>query len=151
MATPNKRKWSWTLWAIPLVIVLGGAAFYGIRMMLPPPDDLDLARTQASEKGAFTATIEPGAEPIGINQIHTWTIDVDMADGTPIEPAAITVDGGMPQHGHGLPTVPQVTRNLGDGKFEVEGMKFNMPGWWVVNVHVATPSGEDKATFNLTL
>jgi hypothetical protein len=74
-----------------------------------------------------------------------------MADGTPIEPAAITVDGGMPQHGHGLPTVPQVTRNLGDGKFEVEGMKFNMPGWWVVNVHVATPSGQDKATFNLTL
>ncbi|HHY48964.1 MAG TPA: auxin-binding protein, partial [Alphaproteobacteria bacterium] len=43
------------------------------------------------------------------------------------------------------------TENLGDGRFSVEGMKFNMPGWWVVNIHVQTPGGEDTATFNLNL
>lgn len=149
--TRTKRKFTWVFWALPVVLVLGLAAYFGLRMMAPPPADLDLARTKASEKGTFTATIEPGAEPISINELHGWTISVEMADGTPVDPSAIKVDGGMPQHGHGLPTAPQVTRELGDGRFEVEGMKFNMPGWWVVNVHVATAAGEDTATFNLTL
>jgi hypothetical protein len=57
----------------------------------------------------------------------------------------------MPQHGHGLPTEPRVTRGLGDGKFEVEGLEFSMTGWWVVNVHVETAFGQDEATFNFNL
>jgi hypothetical protein len=143
----SRRKWTWVLWAAPLIVILGaGAALFGM-MMGPPPADLDLGRTQLSENGLFTATIEPGIDPIAINQIHTWTIEVEMVDGSALKPDAIKVDGGMPQHGHGMPTAPQVTRDLGDGRFAVEGMKFNMPGWWVVNVHV----GDETATFNLTL
>jgi hypothetical protein len=143
----SRRKWTWVLWAAPLIVILGaGAAWLGM-MMGPPPADLDLGRTQLSENGLFTATIEPGIDPIAINQIHTWTIEVEMVDGSALKPDAIKVDGGMPQHGHGMPTAPQVTRDLGDGRFAVEGIKFNMPGWWVVNVHV----GDETATFNLTL
>ncbi len=142
-----RRKWTWVLWAAPAVIVVGAAAAWLAMMMGPPPADLDLSRTQQSENGLFTATIAPGLDPVVINQIHTWTIDVEMADGSALTPDAIKVDGGMPQHGHGLPTAPQVTRDLGDGRFAVEGMKFNMPGWWVVNIHV----GDDTAIFNLTL
>lgn len=141
----NKRNL--ILWAIPAALILGGVGAYAASMMGPPPADLDYATTQKSEQGSFTATIEPPTAPIAINQIHNWTIDVVRADGTPVDTAAIMIDGGMPQHGHGLPTRPQVTRDLGGGKFEVEGMKFNMPGWWVVNVHV----GDDTATFNLSL
>jgi hypothetical protein len=142
-----RRKWTWALWVAPLVIVLGGAAAWLAMMMGPPPADLDVSRTQQSANGLFTATIEPGADPIPLNQIHSWTIELEMADGTALAPGAIKVDGGMPQHGHGLPTAPQVTEDLGGGRFLVEGMKFNMPGWWVVKVHV----GDDTATFNLTL
>ena len=65
--------------------------------------------------------------------------------------AAITIDGGMPQHGHGLPTQPEVSANLGAGRYQVEGMKFNMPGWWVVNLSVNGPAGADTVTFNLVL
>ena len=43
------------------------------------------------------------------------------------------------------------TIDLGDGRFEVEGMLFSMPGWWVVNVHVETAAGTDQATFNFQL
>src|SRR4249920_3274177 len=32
-------------------------------------------------------------------------------------------DGGMPQHGHGLPTRPVVSRELADGTYLMEGMK----------------------------
>ena len=58
----------------------------------------------------------------------------------------------MPQHGHGLPTKPRVTRALGHGDHLVEGMKFNMGGWWVVKFHVASATaGADSVVFNVKL
>jgi hypothetical protein len=42
-------------------------------------------------------------------------VTVRDADGRAIDEAQISVDGGMSQHGHGLPTRFRVTRNLGDG------------------------------------
>ena len=72
-------------------------------------------------------------------------------DGTPLEHADLSIDGGMPQHGHGLPTEPQVTEDLGGGRYKVEGMKFNMPGWWTITLKVSGAAGTDSATFNLTL
>lgn len=151
MANTNTRRRTLLWIGVPVVAVLLVAGFFAMRMMAPPPADLDYARTQTSEKGLFVATIEPGADPIAVNQMHSWTVGVAMADGSALDPSAITIDGGMPQHGHGLPTAPQVVADLGGGKFAVEGMKFNMGGWWVVKVHVVTPQGEDVATFNLSL
>jgi hypothetical protein len=57
----------------------------------------------------------------------------------------------MPQHGHGLPTVPQVTKYLGDGFYQVEGLKFHMPGWWVVKFNIVRNEMTDNVTFNLML
>lgn len=57
----------------------------------------------------------------------------------------------MPRHLHGLPTAPAVTQALGDGRFLIEGMKFNMPGWWEIELHIDGPAGADTATFNLVL
>ena len=74
-----------------------------------------------------------------------------LAAGAPVTGAAISIDGGMPQHGHGLPTKPQVTRELGSGDYLVEGMKFNMGGWWVVKFHVTAAAGRDSIAFNLKL
>lgn len=133
------------LWAVPAILVLGGAAAYGAKMLMPAPDDLDYGLTQTSEGGGFTATLEPG--PITIGTPLTWTVDIAMADGSTPALETVSVDGGMPQHGHGLPAEPRVTRDLGDGKFEVENINFSMAGWWVVNVHV----GDDQAVFNFEL
>ena len=68
-----------------------------------------------------------------------------------IEEAEISIDGGMPQHGHGLPTRPRVTRNLGDGIYEIEGVRFNMGGWWEFKLAIAGSRGADTVTFNLEL
>ncbi len=57
----------------------------------------------------------------------------------------------MPQHGHGLPTAPQVTKNLGDGRYRIEGVKFNMSGWWTFEVAVDSADGSDSVTFNIVL
>lgn len=56
----------------------------------------------------------------------------------------------MPDHGHGLPTAPRVTRHLGGGRYLVEGMRFNMSGWWRLKFTVTVPV-PDTATFNIVL
>jgi hypothetical protein len=57
----------------------------------------------------------------------------------------------MPEHGHGLPTQPRVRRALGDGVYEIEGLRFNMGGWWELKLAIESPAGADSVTFNLSL
>ena len=83
--------------------------------------------------------------------MQQWTLHLETASGAPIDSAALTVDGGMPQHGHGLPTKPRVTRALGGGDHLVEGMKFNMGGWWVVKFRIGAAAGRDSVVFNVKI
>ena len=104
-----------------------------------------------SEAGIYRGTIRPQADPIPQGRLHSWTLHLETASGAPVDSAAIAVDGGMPQHGHGLPTKPVVTRHLGNGDYVVEGMKFNMGGWWVVKFRVSSTAGADSLVFNIKL
>jgi hypothetical protein len=115
------------------------------------PEELDTSSTRLSDMGLFQVTYTSSLAPIPINQIHTWTIHVETAEGQPVEQASITVDGGMQQHGHGLPTQPEVTQDLGNGDYTVEGMKFNMPGWWTVTFSITAGGQTDRVTYNLVL
>jgi hypothetical protein len=103
-----------------------------------------------SAGGRYVATLEP-AKPLRPRQMQTVRITVRDAEGRAIDEAQISIDGGMPQHGHGLPTRPRVTRNLGDGRYEIEGVRFNMGGWWEFKLAIAGPRGADTVTFNLNL
>jgi hypothetical protein len=115
----------------------------------PPVEPKAYERTQASAAHLYRATFTP-AESIRVGRLHTWKLDVVSANGAPVDNAKITVDGGMPQHGHGLPTKPIVTLQA-DGTYGAEGMKFNMGGWWVVRIHIDGAQGSDVVTFNLKL
>jgi hypothetical protein len=142
------------LWAriVGVIVILALVAFAVITLRMNyVPDNLDLSTTRMSEQGIYQVSYVPELEPVPINQIQTWTIRVTEPDGQPVEDADMTVDGGMPQHGHGLPTVPQVTEYLGDGLYQIEGMKFNMPGWWVLTFEIVRNGTTDAVTFNLML
>ena len=117
----------------------------------PPPADLNLATTRVTDKGLYEVSFTPATDPIAINQIHSWTLHVETPEGKAVENAQITVDGGMPQHGHGLPTRPQVTQDLGNGDYLVEGLKFQMIGWWEVRYTITASEQSDSITFNLVL
>jgi YtkA-like protein len=105
---------------------------------------------RSSAAGRYTATLEP-ATPLRPRRMQTVRVTVRDAEGRAIDEAQISVDGGMPQHGHGLPTRPRVTRNLGDGIYEIEGVRFNMGGWWEFKLAIAGSRGADTVTFNLGL
>jgi hypothetical protein len=138
-------------WLVAAAVV-ASSLLTGCMLFAKPPADLDYSRTRTSEAGRYRATITPEGDSIPTGKLQRWTLHLETANGAPVDGCTITVDGGMPQHGHGLPTTPRVTRQLGHGDHLVEGMKFNMGGWWVVKFRVASASaGADSVVFNLKL
>lgn len=115
------------------------------------PSDLDLALMKPTSEGLYIAAIAPGQEPVTVGRMHAWTVTLTDPEGKPVSRATIGISGGMPQHGHGLPTAPAVTKSLGGGRFLIEGMKFNMPGWWKIGLAIDGPAGADSITFDLVL
>jgi YtkA-like len=131
---------------ISITLTLAAAA--AIAGCMSAPSELDLSLTRATADSKFVVTLQPPATPAAINQLHTWQVRLATPAGAPIAHARIKVDGGMPQHGHGLPTRPQVTQEPSDGTYLIEGMKFSMTGWWEIKLAIESPEGSDKVTFN---
>ena len=134
-----------------VVSILSLLALAGIAACATPPPDLDLSLTRPTVDGKFVVALLPPATPAAINQLHSWQIKLATPAGLPITHAQIAVDGGMPQHGHGLPTRPQVTRELADGTYLVEGMKFSMTGWWELKFAIQAGTSTDRVTFNTVI
>lgn len=128
-----------TLSALSMLVVSGCSS---------PPKDLDVALEKHSAAGIYRVALVPPAQAPAINQLHSWRVKLATPDGAPVHGASFAVDGGMPQHGHGLPTQPRVTRELADGTYQLDGMKFSMTGWWEVKLGIQGPRGADKVTFN---
>jgi hypothetical protein len=138
------------LLGIPALLLTVGVVTAGA-MMRSVPDGLDLALVKPTAAGLYKAAVEPQANPVTVGAMHAWTVSVRTPAGAPVKVARIGIKGGMPQHGHGLPTAPQVTKDLGGGRYLVEGMKFNMRGWWTLDLAIDGPKGSDTVTFNLVL
>jgi hypothetical protein len=147
----SPRHSSRTRHVIVLAAVVAVSLLSACMMFARAPQDLDYARTRASEGGRYRATIRPDGDSVPQGKLQRWTLHLETAAGAPVDSAVVAVDGGMPQHGHGLPTKPRVTRALGDGDHLVEGLKFNMGGWWVVKFRVNAAAGQDSLVFNLKL
>ncbi|MFL6693850.1 MAG: FixH family protein [Ramlibacter sp.] len=113
-----------------------------------PPKDLDLSLDKNSAAGVYHVALVPPAQAPAVNQMHSWKVKLATPEGAPVHGATFVVDGGMPQHGHGLPTQPRVTRELDEGTYALDGMKFSMTGWWEVKLAIQGPQGADKVTFN---
>ena len=134
-----------------LVLLLGVAYVAMMSLMNDVPVDLDYSTTRLSDNGFFKVSYLASTGDVPVNQMHEWTLHVETADGQPVNEAVIAVDGDMPQHGHGLPTRPQVTKNLGNGDYLVEGVKFQMGGWWLMDFTIAANGSTDAVHFNMML
>ena len=135
-------------------IAFTGPANAGLMSMLSvqrPATEEFGAGPRASQNHIYSATLQQPADGLRLRQLQTIPVRVVDAQGRPVENATIRVDGGMPQHGHGLPTQPQVHRYLGNGVYEIEGVRFSMGGWWELKLAIEAPAGKDNVTFNLSL
>lgn len=112
------------------------------------PKDLDLSLSKKSVSGIYQVALLPPAQAPAINQMHSWKVKLATPEGVPVQGAKFSVDGGMPQHGHGLPTQPRVMGELEAGTYALNGMKFSMTGWWEIKLAIDSPRGKDTVTFN---
>lgn len=101
----------------------------------------------ADLKVTYTA---PEGQP-RINQMHSWVLHIKDAAGVAIEGATIEVEGGMPEHDHGLPTQPRVTADLGGGNYRLDGLRFHMRGYWEIKIRVKTGKSTSTVTIPLQL
>ncbi len=107
--------------------------------------------TKLTDKQHFQVSYSGKLDPITINMMHAWIIRIENNKQQAVLNAEISVDGGMPAHNHGLPTHPQVTKNIGEGNYLLEGMKFHMGGWWQVTISIVDGNVIDSVTFDLNL
>ena len=140
------------IWLTALILgaLAGGQALMMATGVKRPAETEFGLGPRMSESRLYTAMLVP-AEPLRVRKMHNMTVVITDADMHPITDAQITIDGGMPQHGHGLPTQPRVTSNTGGGVYEIEGVRFNMGGWWEFKLWITTAAGRDLVTFNLSL
>lgn len=133
---------------IGLILLLVGNFWASMNYI---PDDLNLSRSRRSDQGLYLVAYQPEKEPIPTNQLQSWVLTLRDSNGQAIDDAIIRVDGDMPQHGHGLPTQPQVTDYLGNGNYLLEGLKFQMGGWWVLDLTIEHDGQQDTLRFNFIL
>lgn len=116
--------------------------------MAGTPADLP---SSTSQRGLFTVSYESELEPLQINQLHAWVLHLENAQGEAVTGATIDVDGGMPEHDHGLATRPRVTAELGDGAYRLEGLRFHMRGNWELQLTIVAGGKTDSAVLKFTL
>ena len=142
--------------AVIIVVAAGAAACsHAIAMMhgtganRPAVTEFGLG-PRSSAKSLYVATLETTGQ-LRVRRMQTVRVAIVDADGRAVEGVTLAIDGGMPEHGHGLPTRPRMTQALGAGLYEVEGVRFNMGGWWEFKVTITSERGADTVTFNLSL
>ncbi len=104
-----------------------------------------------SKRGLFIFSYQSELVPLQINKLHAWVLHIEDADGNPVVGAHLEVSGGMPEHDHGLPTYPQVTADLGDGDYRLDGMRFHMSGAWEIAISITAGGKTDSVVVTVTL
>jgi hypothetical protein len=102
-----------------------------------------------SQHGSFRAVITKPS-PVPVEQLHSWKVRLTTKGGRALVHAKIGIWGDMPAHGHGMPTRPRA-RELGGGRYSLDGMKFQMPGAWVVELRVASGKLRDVVRLRFTI
>lgn len=103
-----------------------------------------------TEKG-LVIEIYSELSPLLINQIHSWHIRIRNANDQVVSVEQLTIIGGMPEHDHGLPTQPQITAQLENGDYLLEGVRFHMPGKWELVISMSVDGQVDQALIEFQL
>lgn len=104
-----------------------------------------------SKRGLFVVSYQSELEPLQINALHAWTLHIENPEGEAVTGAQITVDGGMPEHNHGLATRPRVSAESGNGNYRLEGLRFHMRGDWELLLTIVADGKTDTVVVKVTL
>lgn len=97
-------------------------------------------------KGTLSCKNTPHPGPF-----QTCSVNLRQADGSPVETPVVVIRGGMPAHGHGLPTAPEASPGDTPGTYAIKGLKFSMPGEWVLDASFKEKDTVETVRFEFTL
>jgi len=103
-----------------------------------------------SKNELFTVSVESELNPIVINQMHSWTLQLQNAQGQAVTDADLSLVGGMPAHNHGLATAP-VIEPAGEGSYSLQGLRFHMMGYWELELTIEHAGINDIVLITLEL
>lgn len=119
------------------------------------PEEIDTSSFVLSRERQFFAHVElesSGNETgVVLNQIQSWRLVLTETNGDPVRNAVVNFNGHMPGHVHGLPTQPLLTEEIAPGIYRISGVKFQMAGWWVIELelNITSINGSEKVADNL--
>jgi len=152
------RRARWTIDISVMMAVMG----VGVASLIATVGDGASARTAhatpaafsrlsgiPSHNGVYRASLLPSSDPAGRLDSTAWTVEVETTDGTAVDDATLALESWMPEDDRVSAVRPRVTRNIGDGRYQVEGLRLDRRGWWNVRLQVARPGATDSLAFNL--
>lgn len=100
--------------------------------------------------GSFHVAFEPAPDPVPLNELFRLAVTVRDCDGRPLPGVELAVSAVMPEHQHGTNLEPRV-RRVEEGRFEVEGLLFHMPGRWWIQMDLRRGEETAQAVFEVVL
>ena len=128
MKTDTDRLVMWCknyMWILVAMMLTACDAFENAPDKAATNSGFELSSMSNNQNFIVTVSVEEQAQP-PIGKFHNWLVRITDAELRPVETVIVSISGGMPSHGHGLPTQPQITEYLGNGIYRLEGVKFNM-------------------------
>lgn len=110
------------------------------------------AHEVTSNAGALRVLYRTEPDAIPMNEefaLVAWVFDA-RDPARPLADVELTVDAGMPAHGHGMNRTPLLERTP-DGGFRARGLLFHMPGAWELYFDVARGAVVERAQVEVEL
>ena len=101
-----------------------------------------------SHNERYVASLVPSSTPPHLGQPLELTLVIRNAAGISQEHASLLVESWMPDDS-ASGSRSYATRELGAGRYRVEGLRFDRQGWWNVRLRVAAAGATDSLAFNL--
>jgi hypothetical protein len=111
-----------------------------------PVENGPLEATGQKGRYRFALKLKPASPRVGeLFQVETTVTDAKT--GQPVPGLDIKVDATMPDHRHGMMTRP-VHKELGQGRYQSQGMKMHMSGRWELRVDAHGEGKDDTAAMD---
>jgi cytochrome c peroxidase len=102
-----------------------------------------------SKNGLFRASLTSPAQAFPLHEMQRWNLRLVSRDGAAVTGARIEIAGGVLAHPHSLPTAPLVTEQAGEGRYLIEGVKFDRQGVWRLQLDIRIESRQDIVRFEI--
>ncbi|MDP4593950.1 MAG: hypothetical protein NWT00_05195 [Beijerinckiaceae bacterium] len=100
---------------------------------------------------AFSAILADAGQTLKAGDLERIAIVIKSIENNPVIDAKVLVSARARDVVRYMLTQPQVKTNLGNGKYLIEGLRFNMTGAWLLDLEISSGGKTGKALLELEI